>query len=287
MELGISFKKIRRNKGYSQLYLVDSIISQGSYSKFEDGKSSIKANKFLELLNKIHMSPNEFIFISNGYKYTEEQQLVREFFNLPYNDVRSLKLVKDKIIHYLSFHDDVMFGQLLIVCDALIKLSSTNDIDSARKIVMPVWEKLSNQNSWYLVDIQILNVVLYLFSVDVAIEMTKYILKRLDMYKGHSEANSLHFTLRINLAYLLINDKNYKEALSILEYTLNNYRKKMPYQSLALCFSRKSLCLQKLGVDSSNKFLQKAQQLLDIYDDESMIKLINKEYEIYSSKESI
>ncbi|MFD1928810.1 helix-turn-helix domain-containing protein [Sporosarcina siberiensis] len=282
MTIGKHLKRIRKNKGYTQKYSAENILSQSSYSKFEDEKSDIKAETFINILNKFHISPSEFLFIADEYKVSEEQQILMDFFNLPYNDLHRLHSIKNKIMAYENSEKNIMLSDVLTICNALIKLAQTSDIDRAREIVEPVWDRLSTYNNWYLTDIKLINVLLYLFPVDTAIEVTKSLLNRLNQYKGYQYSVQLQSTLLINLTLLLIKDKNYQEALSVLEDTIKTHQKQMPYQSLALCFSRKSLCLHHLGHDSANNYLQKAKQLLEIYEENDMWILIEKEHQTYS-----
>lgn len=287
MSMGKNFKKICNNKGYTQKYVAENIITQGSYSKFEDEQSDIKAETFLSILGKFYMSSSEFIFINNEYEYTEDEQILMNFFSLPYNDLDQLNLLNKRLHAYLSREKNIMLSDVLTICNALIELAETNDIESAQKIVAPVWDRLSRYNNWYLNDLKLINVLLYLFPVDTAIEVTKNLLKRLTQYKDFQGTFDLKFTLLINLTLLLIKSENYQEALNILDDTMMKYHKRMPFHSLALCFSRKSLCLHQLGNDSSDIYLKKAKQLLDIYEDNALWALIEKEYQKYTSEDNI
>lgn len=281
MDLGSNFKIIRENKGYTQKYVSKGIITQGAYSKFEDNQSVINANSYIHILNKLHLSEDEFFFIRNGYQYTVYQKLVQSFFSLPYNDLNQLLKIQEELQRYLNSDEDVLLQDISIICEALISLVQTNDIAKAQKIVAPVWDRLSKHNQWYLSDFQIINVLLYLFPVDTAIEVTRSMLDRLRKYKGFRDTRQLKFTYRINLSLLLIKSQDYQGALNVIQDTIAQFRQYMPHQSLALCFSRKALCLHNLGFENSNVFLQKSQQLLDIYQNNDLWKSIINEYHMY------
>lgn len=281
MEMGSNFKRIRENKGYTQDYVSKGIITQGAYSKFEDNQSGINANAYIHFLNKLHLSADEFFFVGNSYQYTLHQKLVHKFFNLPYNDLNQLLKIQEELRGYLNSDEDVLLQDILIICEALISLVQTNDIVEAQKIVTPVWDRLSKHHQWYLSDFRIINVLLYLFPVDTAIEVTRSMLNRLRKYNGFRDTKQLKFTYRINLSLLLIKSQDYQSALNVIQGTIAQFGQYMPHQSLALSFSRKAICLHNLGFEDSDVFLHKSQQLLDIYQNNDLWKSIINEYYIH------
>lgn len=243
MEMGETFKRIRENKGYTQENVSKGIITQGAYSKFESNQSEINANTYIHILNKLHMDAAEFFFIGNGYQYTLNQKIIQRFFSLPYNDLNQLLKIHEELQGYLNSDEDVLIQDISIICEALISLVQTNDIAKSQKVVAPVWDRLSKHHQWYLSDFRIINVLLYLFPVDTAIEVTRNMLNRLQEYSGFRDTRQLKFTYRINLSLLLIKSQDYQGALNVIQDTIARFRQCMPHESLALCFSRKAICL--------------------------------------------
>lgn len=281
MKMGSSFKKIRENKGYTQKKVSKNIISQGAYSKFEKGLLEIKANSYIKILNKLHMDSEEFVFIANNYQYTESEKLLRRFFTLPYNDVKQLKKIRREILKYLEVNEDILLQDITVICKAMISLAQTNDITLSQKMVSPIWERLSEHHNWYLNDINLINVMLFLFPLDTAIEMTKRVLRRLELYKGFRGASRIKINYTLNLALLLIKHSNYETAMGILDDLLNSSIKNMHYVTLALCFSRKSICLHHLGNGLDKEYLRNAKELSLIYEDKEYWKQIESEFYIY------
>jgi transcriptional regulator with XRE-family HTH domain len=48
MKLGSIFKKVRKNKGYTQKYVTNGILTQGAYSKFEQNMTEISATSYFK-----------------------------------------------------------------------------------------------------------------------------------------------------------------------------------------------------------------------------------------------
>lgn len=123
-----------------------------------------------------------------------------------------------------------------------------------------------------------MNVILFLFPTEVAIELTKRVLTRLEIYNGFQDSSKLRLTFRINLSLLLIKNECYSEALELLTTTLEESRWIMPYQTLAVCFARMAICYFKLGQGMEMEFMQKTQQLLQLYEDQNLWINVQDEY---------
>lgn len=135
----------------------------------------------------------------------------------------------------------------------------------------------------YLNDIRIINAILFLFPVEIAIEFTKTVLVRLDAYKDFQDAERLKIAFKINLSLILIKNKDYAKALTVIVDSLQCNQKKMNYTILALHFSRKAICIANIQGDGSAKLLEKAQHLLLIYDDRDYWERIQQEFIYYTS----
>jgi len=279
---GNYIKKIRTNKGFTQTYVAKNILSQASYSKFESGHSDINSYSFVQLLNKLDMTLEEAVYINNNYKYDKTQELVNRFFALPYNDVSSLRNLLSDIQIHLQINKNILLIDITLICKALITLRTKRDIGQARKIVEPVWKRLSKSNQWYLVDIRVINTILYLFPNDIALEVTENVLSKLDLYKGFQDTIRLSITFRVNLSLLLIKEKDYSKALQVLTKTLEDYKKAMPYQSLAICLGRIAICKKKLGKVDALYSMKQAEQVLIIYEEMDLWKNIIEEYRYYT-----
>jgi len=78
IEIGETLRKLRLNKGYSIAHLCQEDMTTSFLSKVERGNSRISADKFLLLLERLHIDLNEFLFILRENKEDEDYQMRRK-----------------------------------------------------------------------------------------------------------------------------------------------------------------------------------------------------------------
>ncbi len=67
-EYGKTIRKIREEKGYTMQQLSDGILSTSFLSKFERGNSDISISYFFQILERLSLSYDEFLFVHNDFK---------------------------------------------------------------------------------------------------------------------------------------------------------------------------------------------------------------------------
>lgn len=65
-KLGITLRKIRKGKQISISSLADSNLSKSQISRFERGESEISCTRLINILDKLHVSLDEFLILHNG-----------------------------------------------------------------------------------------------------------------------------------------------------------------------------------------------------------------------------
>lgn len=282
VEIGKYINKIRRNKGYSQNYVSNNILSQAAYSKFEAGITEVNATALIKILQRLEISLDEVLLINQEYSSDSSNLLIKQFFSLTYNDVGLLEKIITGIDNYTKTEKNIMLEEIRLICVALVILKQSGDLNEAIKIVEPVWKRLSRQDNWYLLDIRLINSILFLFPNDIALDFTNNILKKLANYNDFLDSKKLIISFRVNLALLLIKGRDYKKALYLLKETVSNHGKEIAYPSLAICFERLAICYKKLGRDNlSENYLIKTKHLLEIYEDTILWENIQAEYNYY------
>lgn len=240
MYLGEVLKRIRRNRGFTQISVSKNIISQGSYSKFEAGLNNLETDVYIKILNNLNIDFEEVIFIRNSYNYEAKQLIIKQFFTLNYNNIEKLEEMSIAIAKFLKKKQDLDIEEIQIVCNAFLQLHLTRDIELTKRIIQPIWNRISKYEQWYLNDIRMINTILFLFPVNVATEFTQSVLTRLNKYKDFREAELLKTSFAINLSLLLIKEGNYVKALEIIEGSLEKYKKKNELHYISLILFKKS-----------------------------------------------
>ncbi|MGE7690958.1 hypothetical protein ACQKMI_17295 [Lysinibacillus sp. NPDC097214] len=108
-------------------------------------------------------------------------------------------------------------------------------------MIKPIWERISKYDQWYLSDMCLINTILFLFPVDIAIEFTQNVLKRLNKYNSFRDIELLKSAFNINLSLLVITNEDYSTALSIINDSLRQYKRKMNYYTSSAFFKKSYL----------------------------------------------
>ncbi|GAB0305080.1 hypothetical protein JPSP39_04670 [Staphylococcus pseudintermedius] len=71
-KLGITLRKVRNGKQISLCSLADEHLSKSQISRFERGESEISCIRLINILEKLHITLDEFLILHNeGYSKTE------------------------------------------------------------------------------------------------------------------------------------------------------------------------------------------------------------------------
>lgn len=279
---GTSLKRIRKNKGYSQKKIASNHIAQSTYSNFESNKSEIHSSSFLHLLNQLQLTSEEFQYVHNNYNFDSLSEIKQQFFQLPYNNRKEIMKLSNSIDAYLVTNQNIFLEELKCICEALLVLEDSGDLVKAKEKVFTVWERLSRYDQWYLMDIKIINVILYFFEDDIAIEVTNKLLERLKTYNKFGEAPRLSITLTLNLSLILIKNGNFTATFKRLESLLEQYLRSFPYQSLAVCYNRIAICYSFSDRKKEELYLKKIVNLLEVYEDNELLVMVQQEFRKYA-----
>ncbi|MDB6353544.1 helix-turn-helix domain-containing protein [Trichococcus sp. K1Tr] len=281
-DFGDVFKEIRIDRGYSQQYVAEGIMGQSAYSKIERNEIEPTFRKWLAILEKLNVSVDEFRYILNKESLTTKEKLINEFFSLNYNHPDDLNLLRDEIATYLKEVEDYLLRNLYYACESLIILNATQNVEEAQFFAKKIWERLDKFDKWYLLDIRLINTILFIFPIDVAVNIGERATKQLIPYHKLKEAEVLLINIDVNLAVLLIDDKKYPEALSYLEKVIPLCKKYQKYNQLAISYARKGIILQKTGkIDESSEYIEKAYAILNAIEDTKLIDDLEKELSYY------
>jgi len=271
---------VRLNKGYSQKYVSEGLLTQGAYSKFENLNTGIGVNTFKGLLDKLEISLDEFDFIHNGYDYNVRVQLINRLFNLSYNNKQNLEQLLAEVKEYLKVQDDILLENLSKICESLILLSETGKIEQARIPVKDVWESLSKRNHFYIIDIYFVNSILFLFPLETALEIKKFAFRSIDRYKDFQNIERIKINISINILLLLMKEGRFKEALNETTQIMNLCKKHRDYLRLAICYVRKGICLNSIDM-SGEEWILKGKNMLFALEENNMVEILEDEIKSY------
>lgn len=280
---GETLKKIRISKKYTQKFVTEGIIGQSTYSKIERGEVEPTYSKFMSLLKRLDVSPEEFNYLSKDEKIDTREQIVHDFFLLNYNDSSDLKNIQTRILTYLEKNNDYVLQDVAYICEALILINEKRDYEQAIIYANKVWKRLEQFDRWFLMEIRLINTILFIFPIETAISISERIVSILEEYQSR-ESNVLLNNIQINLALQLIRNKEYEIAISHLNKSIVRLKEKQNYYLLSFAYIRKGIALDLIGEKHAHTYIEKGLTLTKTFDDPKLYEGFLIEIEFYTKK---
>lgn len=277
---GKTLKKIRESLSFTQTDISAGIMSQSNYSKVEKGEIDIPFSKMIDLLNRLGMTVDEFLYVHHDYTKNPGNQLKRLKQLNAGDEENILKNIEElKATKNLSQRDQ----ELLLIYEAFL-LVLKNDYKAASEKVLRIWKRLEKHDNWYLYDIRLINSILYLFPSDVAESIVNLALKRLKYYKNFRNLNQLAANLQINFLLLLIDNKKYNTALNEIENLISFCIDKKLFRHLGVCYVRKGVLLENLKKKDSSHWYKEGFQLLEKTYNQNLVPELKNEIKHYTAQ---
>lgn len=124
--MGQKFREIRRAKKINIYDACEKIISESSLQRWESGEGKMPIEKVMDLLNRIHVQPKEFIDempISSFQIYVSNVATAYENENA--EQLKNM-LEFEKSLHYLQPQDKDIFQRYVIACNFYMDLTGEN-----------------------------------------------------------------------------------------------------------------------------------------------------------------
>ncbi|KGR85526.1 helix-turn-helix domain-containing protein [Lysinibacillus odysseyi] len=271
MGFGQTLKKIRLNRNMTQAEITAGLISQGTYSRIERDQLQVDLEIFTKLLERLNLSSNEFFYIHNNYQMTEPEEIMKDFRNLEITFPEILNNHMRRLSAYLKEYPSSTLRKIFIAYEVLYLEAEEGDIESAKQKAGLVWEDFQKLDSWYIDDLILLNSLLTLFPLETAMEITTTALKRIDAYQlFEKDLTYLKVYFQMDLCAICIHHREYELALKKLNEIEKNYKQKMSYQTVAMLFTNRAICLFHLQLPVDEE-LEKLNSLLRLYEDVALL----------------
>ena len=276
---GEILKKIRVNKKYTQKFVTEGIISQSTYSKVERGVIDITYNKFVKLLSRLDVSEFEFQMLLDEEPDARDD-LIQQFFLINYNDLEALTAIQERVQHYLIMKKDYIIQDIAYICEALMLISKERDYEQAAIFANRVWKRLERFDRWYMMEIRLINAILFIFPTETALHISERIVRQLSIYQTR-ESRVIKNNIQSNLTLLLIRNKNYAMALENLDELIIRFKQISNYRLLAIAYIRKGIALRLLKDPTWKEYTEKGLKMLDIFEDNNLKEALTTEIEHY------
>ncbi|MBC1917029.1 helix-turn-helix domain-containing protein [Listeria seeligeri] len=263
---GMTIKEIRVSKNIKQEAIYSNLISRNLLWQIENDKINTSYDVFKEILNRLNVSFDEFLYIQNNFKSTPLQELQNRY-NTIYTsiEIEILMDLKNDIDTYLEHHQNSPFLKDLERClTAIIQIEQeqNDDFTKASSIVKPIWERISKQNDWYWEDIQIMSHIFYMFEQETALNICKELFAKLNNYRDFQNADRLEISTLLNISTMLLIQNKLSDSLIYLDKCITLAEEKNYFIQWAYALGTKAIIQSKQT--NSNKGLELLHQALNI-----------------------
>jgi transcriptional activator, rgg/gadR/mutR family, C-terminal domain len=280
-KLGITLRKVRKGKQISLCSVADEHLSKSQISRFERGESEISCIRLINILDKLHITLDEFLVLHNE-DYTNAElfanlvQYIRKQYS-SHNIKNIAALLSDSSHYTLNSFEKTMIKSILNTMDSSIIPSD--------KELLQLTDYLFKVEKWGYYEITLLGNCVRTINYNSYFLLTKEMLNNY-IYSSLNKTNKRIVTqLAINCLILSVDKEEFSnctclitEIKALLDNELNFYEQTFfLYATGYFEFKRHS--------DSGIEKMKQAIQVLDILGEDKLklhytshfYKLVNKE----------
>lgn len=279
-KLGITLRKVRKGKQISLCSVADEHLSKSQISRFERGESEISCIRLINILDKLHITLDEFLVLHNE-DYTNAElfanlvQYIRKQYS-SHNIKNIAALLSDSSLYTLNSFEKTMIKSILHTMDSSIIPSN--------KELLQLTDYLFKVEKWGYYEITLLGNCVRTINYNSYFLLTKEMLNNY-IYSSLNKTNKRIVTqLAINCLILSVDKEEFSnctclitEIKALLDNELNFYEQTVfLYATGYFEFKRHS--------DSGIEKMKQAIQVLDILGEDKLkfhytshfYKLVNK-----------
>jgi transcriptional activator, rgg/gadR/mutR family, C-terminal domain len=280
-KLGITLRKVRKGKQISLCSVADEHLSKSQISRFERGESEISCIRLINILDKLHITLDEFLVLHNeDYTNTELFANLVQYIRKQYSsqNIKNIAALLSDSSHYtLNSFEKTMIKSILHTMDSSIIPSN--------KELLQLTDYLFKVEKWGYYEITLLGNCVRTINYNSYFLLTKEMLNNY-IYSSLNKTNKRIVTqLAINCLILSVDKEEFSnctylitEIKALLDNELNFYEQTVfLYATGYFEFKRHS--------DSGIEKMKQAIQVLDILGEDKLklhytdhfYKMVNKE----------
>lgn len=272
MNFGKAISNIRKNKHISIQQITANTITKSSYNRFINGETQPSINSFLTLLQNLHVSFEEFLYISRGYKPDYFNEIAMQIRDATITrNISLLQEIHATISTYAQQEpNNQTYFHLQCVITLILNFLQDDPFDQTAKNTLLNY--LSKCDVWTHYEHTLFNSVIFIFDPSAVNAMEKRIIRNLDSYElMHIYGNESFRSLCVILAF----DISHQDLLSAIKVVskLENFslHKDMLFEkTLYKLFSGIVFLLSSQSIGLQN--IKEAIQILQLTDSKGYLK---------------
>ncbi|MFS9255600.1 Rgg/GadR/MutR family transcriptional regulator [Streptococcus infantis] len=216
-KLGITLRKVRKGKQISICSVSDEYLSKSQISRFERGESEISCVRLINILDKLHITLDEFLILhdkdyTNTESFANLVQYIRKQYSL--QNINSIKhILSDSSNYTLNLFEEIMVKSILYSMDSTIFPSEEE--------LLQLTDYLFKVENWGYYEIILLGNCVRTINYNSYFLLTKEMLNNY-IYSSLNKTNKRIVTqLAINCLILSID----KDEFSNCSYLINEIKK--------------------------------------------------------------
>ncbi|MHC5227076.1 helix-turn-helix domain-containing protein [Enterococcus sp. LJL99] len=211
-QYGKTFKFIRKNKSLSQEIVAHQIMSRSNLSRFEQGTYAVSYVVFIQLLQRLDMLYEEFIYIHNNYQLSKKDQLYATLVSAETKE----ELAK---VNAISQHaqQELAKGNLeyeLLFFTAQTALYQKKEPSQLTRDEMKNYlqKKLIETDTWFLNDFRVLNNFLTFLENEEIDYFVGRAVKEFSKYEQILVRNNVYVHLLLNAGTIFFKRQDFEKA---------------------------------------------------------------------------
>lgn len=228
--IGDTVKFIRKAKNINQKKVCLNNISRSTLVKIEGNQTNPTVDTFEHILKQLGVRYDEFSLILNNFQLSERQKLLEKFNNINTSiRLKQWSALEKEMRQYLLTEPDPIIQEYLHIVRALIIIESEDDYAKAAQCVLPIWERISKNDVWFMDDIQLLTCIFFMFDSQVALTISQRLIKQTEKYQHVTNIKRIRTNTLMNISTLLLNQQDYSNALDYINLTIQNAKENEYY----------------------------------------------------------
>lgn len=224
MNFGPKIREIRISKGYSQKAIYQDIISKSYAIEFEKGKHSIATTLLIEILDRLSMDIDEFLFIDKGYllnDYSAYIYKLSKYSNT--HDLKSLYELLKKYADKTRVIDQLRFAEIRCRIQAIENFNRTGRFDGSATIEEDretIQNYLVEIETWTLREIQFFGNTIEFLDFEQHFPLFRNLSKSFPLYVEYNKGREIFCAMLVNVITQAIRH-GYFDYAEVLIYQLH------------------------------------------------------------------
>ncbi|MGM0173018.1 helix-turn-helix domain-containing protein [Enterococcus sp. DIV0800] len=196
-------RKIRINKGLTQKEVYSGIVSKSYAIEFEKGNHSISATLLLDILERVSIDMDEFLYISQGYHLPEQADYIFRYSK--YSNDHDLLALKQLLVELQSYHGKIAEVRIaevrsrIRIIEAVQKTGKYTPAVVLEEDKVTIIHYLTNLQTWTLQEIQLFANTLEFIDAEKQLIFFKQLSKSLELYLEYDRGREIFCSLLVNL----------------------------------------------------------------------------------------